>query len=59
MQAGWVSAPLKWSDIFPAPAPLGLFFVAVVRIPVTVQLVETDTADLPAFSWPHEQRTAA
>ena len=33
MQAGLVSAPMNWSDIFTAPATLGVFFVAVVRIP--------------------------
>ena len=59
MQAGLVSAPMNWSDIFTAPAPLGVFFVAVVRIPVTVQLMKTSAAALPAFSWPHEHRSAA
>jgi hypothetical protein len=58
MQAGLVSAPLKWSDVFPAPAPLGVFFVAVVRIPVTVQLMKISAATLPAFSWPHGHRSA-
>ena len=32
---------------------------AVVRIPVTVQLMETSAAALPTFSWPHEHRSAA
>ena len=59
MQAGLVSAPMNWSDIFTAPAPLYVILVAVARIPVTVQLIETGTAELPTFSWPHEQRTAA
>ena len=36
MQAGVVSVPMNWSDIFTAPAPLYEFLVAVVRIPVTV-----------------------
>jgi len=59
MQAGLVSAPLNWSDIFTAPAPLSVFFVAVVRIPVTVQLMKTSAAALPAFLWPHGHRSAA
>ena len=54
MQAGLVSAPMNWSNIFTAPAPLSVFFVAVVRIPVTVQLMKTSAAALPTFSWPHE-----
>ena len=58
-QAGLVSTRLNWSDIFTACGLSLRIFVAVLRIPVTVQLVETDTADLPAFSWPHEQRMAA
>ena len=58
MQAGLVSAPLNWSDIFTAPAPLSVFFVAVVRIPVTVQLMKTSAAALPTL-WPHEHRSAA
>ena len=57
MQAGLVSAPMNWSDIFTAPAPLCVLFVAVVRIPVTVQLMETSAAALPTFSWPHERRS--
>ena len=59
MQAGLVSAPMNWSNIFTAPAPLSVFFVAVVRIPVTVQLMKTSAAALPTFSWPHEHRSAA
>ena len=59
MQAGLVSAPMNWSDIFTAPASLYVFFVAVVRVAVTVQLLETSAAALPTFSWPHEHRTAA
>ena len=46
MQAGLVSAPMTWSDIFTAPAALSVFFVAVVRIPVTVQLMKTSAAAL-------------
>ena len=57
MQAGLVSAPLNWSDIFAAPGLSLRIFVAVVRIPVTVQLMETGTAELSTFSWPREHRT--
>ena len=59
MQAGLVSAPLNWSDLFTAPVQLHPFFVAVVRILVIVQLMETNAAALPTFSWPHEHRSAA
>ena len=59
MQAGLVSTRLHWSDIFTARGLSLRILVAVVRIPVVVQLRETGTAELPAFSWPHEQRTAA
>ena len=59
MQAGLVNAPRNWSDIFTAPAHLYVFFVAVVRIPVAVQLMETSAAALSTFSWPHEHRSAA
>ena len=55
MQAGLVSTRLSWSDIFKASLSLRIL-VAVVRFPVTVH--ETGTAELPTFSWPHEQRTA-
>ena len=59
MQTGLVSTRLNWSDIFTAPGLSLRILVAVVRIPVTVQLIETGPAELPTFSWPHEQRTAA
>ena len=59
MQAGLVNAPMTWSDIFTAPAALYVFLVAVVRIPIAVQLMETTAAALPTFSWPHEHRSAA
>ena len=60
MQAGLVSARMHWNDIFTAPASLYVLFVAVVvRIRVTVQLMETGTAELPTFSGQHEQRTTA
>ena len=59
MQAGLVSAPMNWRDIFTAPASLYVFVVAVVRIPVTVQLMDTSAAALPTRPWPHEHRSAA
>ena len=61
MQAGWVNAPMNWSDIFTftAPAALYAFHVAVVRVPVAVQLTQTSPAALSSFSWPHEHRSAA
>ena len=59
MQAGLVSTRLNWSDVFTAPGHSLRILVAVVRIPVTVQLIETGTTELTTFSWPHEQRTAA
>ena len=59
MQAGLVSTRLNWSDVFTAPGHSLRILVAVVRIPVTVQLIATGTTELTTFSWPHEQRTAA
>ena len=59
MQAGLVSAPMNWRDIFTAPASLYVFVVAVVRIPVTVQLMDTSAAALPTRPWPHEHISAA
>ena len=59
MHAGWVNAPMNWSDIFTAPAALYAFHVAVVRVPGAVQLMHTSPAALSSFSWPHEHRSAA
>ena len=59
MQAGVVNTRLAWSDIFTAPAALYVFLVAVVRVPVAVQFMETSAAAVPTFSWPHEHRSAA
>ena len=59
MHAGWVNAPMNWSDIFTAPAALYAFHVAVVRVPGAVQLLHTSPAALSSFSWPHEHRSAA
>ncbi len=58
MQAGLVSAPMNWSDILAAPAALYVFLVAVVRVPIAVQVMETSPAALSTFSWPHEHRSA-
>ena len=49
MQAGLVSAPMNWSDIFTAPAPLYVILVAVARIPVTVRVMQTSAAALPTL----------
>ena len=46
MHAGWVNAPMNGSDIFTAPAALYAFHVAVVRVPVAVQLMHTSPAAL-------------
>ena len=59
MQAGLVSAPMNWNDIFTAPAALYAFLLAVVRVPVAVRLMETSPAGLSTFSWLHEHRSAA
>ena len=59
MHAGWVTAPMNWSDIVTAPAALYAFHVAVVRGPGAVQLMHTSPAALSSFSWPHEHRSAA
>ena len=59
MQAGVVSTRLTWSHIFTARGLSLRLLVAVVRIPVIVQLREPGTAELPTFLCPHEQRTAA
>ena len=50
---------MNWNDIFTAPAALYAFLVAVVRVPVAVQLMETSPAGLSTFSWLHEHRSAA
>ena len=49
MQAGLVNAPMNWSDIFTAPAALHAFHVAVVRVPVAVQLMHTSPAALSSL----------
>jgi len=59
MQAGVVSVPMNWSDIFTSPASLYVFLVAVVRVPIAVHLMETSAAALSTLSWMHEHRSAA
>ena len=59
MQAGLVSTRMNWNDIFTAHGLSLRIFATVVRIPVPVQLIETGVAELPTFSWPHDQRKAA
>ena len=50
MQAGLVSTRLALGDIFT---------VCRITLRILVATVETDEAEFPTFSWPHEQRTAA
>ncbi len=59
MQAGLVSKPLTLSDIFTARGLPPRRFVAVVRVSITIHLTESGAAELPTFSWPPDQRTAA
>ena len=59
MQAGLVNAPMNWSDISRRRPLFHAFPVAVVRVPVAVQLMHTSPAALSSFSWPHEHRSAA
>ena len=59
MQAGLVSTRLAFSDVFTARGLSVCLLVAVVRVPVPVQLIETGRTERLTFSWPHEQRTAA
>ena len=59
MQAGLVSKRLTLSDIFAARGLTVHGFVTVLHVFVTVQPRESDAAELPTLSWPHEQRAAA
>ena len=59
MQAGLVSKRLTLNDIFTAHGLTVRGFVAVVHVSVTVQPTESDAAELPTLSWPHDQRSAA
>ncbi len=58
MQAGLVSKLFTWRDIFTA-RDLSPRLVALVRVSVTVEPTESDTAALPTFSSPLAQRKAA
>jgi hypothetical protein len=58
MQAGLVSQPLTWSDIFKAGGLSPCLFAAV-RISVYIRPTEFDAAEPPTIFWPHEQRRAA
>ena len=59
-QAGVVSTRMNWNDIFTAPgsSPRHLR-VSVVRIPVTVQFMDTGATARRTVLWPQEQRPAA
>ena len=59
MQAGLVSKRLTLNDIFTARGLTVRGFVAVGQVSVTVQPTESDAAELPTLSWPHDQRAAA
>ena len=59
MEAGLVSKPLTFSDIFSVRGPSLRLFVVVVRVSVTVHLTESDAAEPRTISWPSDQRTAA
>jgi len=59
MPAGLVSKRLTWSDIFTARGIALRVRVAIVHVSVAVQPTESDAAELPTLSWPHDQRTAA
>ena len=50
MQAGLVSTRLALGDIFTA---------CRLTLRILVATVETDEAEFPTFSWPHEHRPAA
>ena len=58
MQAGLVSQPLTWSDIFKAGG-LSPCLIEAVRISVYIRPTEFDAAEPPTIFWPHEQRRAA
>lgn len=59
MQAGLVTIQLSFRDIFTARGLSLRLLVAVVRVSVTIHLTESDAAQLPTFSRPPDQRTAA
>ena len=59
MQAGVVNKRLAWSDIFSAHGLTLRVVVAVVHASVTVQLTESDAADLPTRWSPLARKRAA
>ncbi len=59
MQAGLVTKPLSFSDIFVARGFSLRVWVAVVCVSLIHHVAESDAAALPTFSWPPDQRTAA
>jgi IS1 family transposase len=59
MQAGLVTSPLSFRNIFTARGLSLRLLVAVVPVSVTVHLTESDAAQLPTFSWRPDQGTAA
>ena len=59
MQAGVVNKRLAWSDIFSAHGLTLRVVVAVVHASVTVQLTESDAAELPTRCSPSAGRQAA
>ena len=56
-----VSTRMNWSDIFTARGLRRHLLIVVVRILVTVQVLDTGTTGrtMVSVSWPHEQRRAA
>ena len=58
MQAGVVSRPLTWRDIFTA-RDLSPRLIAVVRLSVAIEPWESEAAQAPTLSWAHERRAAA
>ena len=59
MQAGVVNKRLAWSDIVTARGPSLRVFVALVHVSVTVQLTESDAAELPTRWSPLARKLAA
>ena len=55
MQAGLVTKPLSFSDIFTARGFSLRVFVAVVCVSLSDHVTESDAAELPRFSWPSDQ----
>jgi len=58
MQAGVVSRPLTWRNIFTA-RDLSSGLIVVVRLSVAIEPRESGAAQAARLSWAHEQRAAA